>query len=270
VTAIPLADAAALRPRARVTRIVLAALAVACAGAALAAVLLARDPHSRTIVPLASSGQTVLVLDLSASISADTFSRIGGTLAELARSGKRFGLVVFSDQAYEAMPPGTPASALQPLVRYFTLPEQKRPGVAPAFPVNPWQATFTGGTRISAGLDLARRIALAGKTPATVVLVSDLDDEPADLTRLASVLLAYRRDHVPVRIVGLDPSPANVVLFDRLLRPQPVVVQAPTLAEAAPHDVTPFPWTLAALALAAACALALSAAWAPRLDWGRA
>jgi hypothetical protein len=267
---IPLADAPALRPKAFVTRVVLAALAVACAGAAIAVVLLARHPHSHTIVPLASSGQTVLVLDLSASISQDTFSRIGGTLAELSRSGKRFGLVVFSEQAYEAMPPGTPASALAPLVRYFTLPEQKRPGIAPTFPANPWEDTFTGGTRISAGLDLARRIALAGRTPATVVLVSDLDDEPADLQRLASVLLAYRRDQVPVRIVALDPSPGNVVLFDRLLRPQPVVVQAPTLAEAAPHDVTPFPWTLVALTLAAAGTLAFAGAWAPRLDWGSA
>jgi hypothetical protein len=155
-------------------------------------------------------------------------------------------------------------------VRYFTLPEQRKPGFAPTFPHNPWQSTFTGGTRISAGLDLAHRIALAGDRPATVVLVTDLDDDPADLPRLASVLLAYRRDHVPVRIVALDASPGNVALFDRLLRPQPVVVQAPTLGETAPHDVTPFPWLLVALTLVAACAVALSAWWAPRLDWGRA
>jgi hypothetical protein len=270
VTSIQLADAPALRPRARATRAVLVALAVLCLGAALAAVLIARHPRSQTVVPLPTSSQTVLVLDLSASISADTFSRIGGTLAELAHSGKRFGLVLFSDEAYEAMPPGTPAAALQPFVRYFTLPEQKRPGFAPTFPDNPWQSTFTGGTRISAGLDLARRIALADDRPATVVLVSDLDDEPADVPRLASVLLAYRRDDVPVRIVALDPSPGNVALFDRLLEPRPVVVQAPTLAEAAPHDVTPFPWTLVALTLAAACAVAVSMWWAPRLDWGRA
>jgi len=136
------------------------------------------------------------------------------------------------------------------------------------FPANPWQATFTGGTRISAGLDLAHVIALAGGHRATVVLVSDLDDDPGDLPRLASVLLAYRRDHVPVRIIGLAPSADNVALFTRLLSPQPVVVEAPTLAEAPPHDTTPFPWALVVLAAVAAGAYALRAAWAPRLVWG--
>jgi len=271
VSAIPLADAPALRGQALSTFAARGALAALCIGAAAAAILVAREPHTRTIVPLPAHGQNVLVLDLSASISADTFSRIGGTLASFARSGKRFGLVIFSDQAYEAMPPGTPAADLAPFVRYFTLPKQRVPGFAPTFPDNPWQSTFTGGTRISAGLELAHTIAVAGGgPPATVVLVSDLDDEPGDLPRLASVLLAYRRDQIPVRIVGLDPSSDNVALFDRLLSPQPVTVEAPTLAEAPPHDVTPFPWTLVALTLAAAAAAALLGTWAPRLVWGRA
>jgi hypothetical protein len=271
MSTIPLADASALRRNARRTLVTRSALAAICAGAALTALLASRHPHTRTIVPLPANGQSVLVLDLSASISADTFSRVGGTLAALARSGKRFGLVIFSDQAYEAMPPGTPAADLAPFVRYFTLPKQRVPGFAPTFPDNPWQATFTGGTRISAGLELAHTIALAGGgRPATVVLVSDLDDQPGDLPRLASVLLAYRRDRIPVRIVGLDPSSDNVALFDRLLSPRPVTVRAPTLAEAPPHDVTPFPRTLVALTLVAACAAALLAAWAPRLVWGRA
>lgn len=269
-TAIPLADAPALRPSARVTSAVLAILALACLGAALAVVLLARHPHTRTIVPLPAGGQTVLVLDLSASISQDTFSQIGGTLAALARTHTRFGLVLFSDQAYEAMPPGTPAADLAPFVRYFTLPDKEQQGFAPAFPINPWQSTFTGGTKISAGLDLAHQIATAGSRPATVVLVSDLDDDPGDLQRLASVLLAYRRDHVPVRIVGLDPSVDNVALFNRLLSPRPVIVKAPSTAQAAPHDTTPFPWAIVALVLAAAALLTTSALWAPRLEWGNA
>lgn len=264
---IPLADAPALRSTARRTLAVRLLLALLCIAAVGAIALLGRHPHTQTIVPLPAGAQTVLVLDLSASISADTFSRIGGTLAALSRSGKRLGLVVFSDQAYEAMPPGTPAADLAPFVRYFTLPPQKTPGFAPSFPTNPWGATFTGGTRISAGLDLAHSIAVEGKRPATVVLVSDLDDDPGDVPRLASVLLAYRRDHVPVRIVGLDPSPDNVALFDKLLSPRPVVTRAPTLAEAPPHDRTPFPWDLVALALVAALALTALIVWAPRLEW---
>ena len=159
------------------------------------------------------------MLDVSASISSDTYSRIGGTLAALSRSGGRFGLVVFSDEAYAALPPGVPAADLAPFVRYFTLPQQVRPGFAVTFPPNPWQATFSGGTRISAGMDLAHSIAVASPHHATVVLVSDLDDNPGDLTRLATVLLSYRRDGVPVRIVGLNPSPDDLAFFQRLLPP---------------------------------------------------
>lgn len=265
---IPLADAPALRAPARSTFTLRVALALVCIGSAVAFALLARHPHTRTIVPLPSHADTILVLDLSASISADTFSRIGGTLAALARSGRRLGLVVFSDQAYEALPPGTPSADLAPFVRYFTLPAQRAPGFAPAFPDNPWESTFTGGTKISAGLDLAHEIALAGGKRAAVILVSDLDDDPSDLPRLASVLLAYRRDHVPVRIVGLDASPSNVALYTRLLSPQPVVVEAPTLAEAPPRDTTPVPWVLLILSGVAVAAYALRAAWAPRLVWG--
>jgi hypothetical protein len=268
VRAIPLADAPALRGSARRTFIVRAALAVLCLGAALAVIVVARHPHTRTIVPLPAHADTILVLDLSASISSDTFSRIGGTLDALSKSGTHLGLVLFSDQAYEALPPGTPAADLAPFVRYFTLPKQRMPGFATAFPDNPWQSTFTGGTRISAGLELAHQIALAGGRRASVVLVSDLDDDPGDLPRLASVLLAYRRDAVPVRIVSLDPSSGNVALFTRLLKPQPVIIEAPTLAEAPPRASTPVPWALLALAFVAVAAYALRAIWAPRLVWG--
>ena len=267
MSAIPLADAPTLRAPGRRTAAVLAALALAGLATVVALLLISRDPHTRTIVPLPTHADTVLVLDVSASISSDTYSRIGGTLAALSRSGARFGLIVFSDQAYEALPPGTPAADLAPFVRYFTLPQQASPGFAPSFPANPWVSTFSGGTRISAGMDLAHTIATAGKRPATVVLVSDLDDSPGDLARLVPVLLSYRRDGVPVRIIGLNPSQQAVDFFQRLIPPGSAVVAAPTLSEAPPHDVTPFPWTLVALSLVAAGAFALRWAWAPRLDW---
>ncbi|HZS24963.1 MAG TPA: vWA domain-containing protein [Gaiellaceae bacterium] len=266
---IPLADARSLRPAARITSAVLLTAAAAAVALGIAFLLESRHPHTQTIVPLPAHADTVLVLDLSASISSDTYSRIGGTLAALSRSGRRFGLVVFSDQAYEALPPGTPSADLAPFVRYFTLPPQRSPGFAPAFPPNPWGVSgFSGGTRISAGMELAHRIAASGGRHATVVLVSDLDDNPNDLTRLATVMLAFRRDHVPVRIVGLNPEPNDVALFQRLTQPAPVVAEAPTLSQAPPQDRTPFPWLLVALALALAAVLAAGALWAPRLDWG--
>ena len=267
MSTIPLADAPVLRGSARPALAVRVALAAVAVGAAIAFLLVSRHPGTRTIAGLPHDASTVIVLDVSASISSDTYSRIGGTLDAISRSGARTGLVVFSDIAYEAMPPGVPASNLKPFVRYFTLPPQTRPGFAPSFPPNPWTASFSAGTRISAGMELAHTIATAQPHRPGVVLVSDLDDDPDDLARLTSVLAAYRRDHVPVRVVGLNPSPQDVALFQRLLGPAVPVVQAPTLAEVPPHSVTAFPLTLVALALAAAVALALREAWSPRLEW---
>jgi hypothetical protein len=271
VTAIPLADAPRLAGAARRTAAVRLLLALLAVGAALAAVLVARHPRTHVLVPLAARGDTIVVLDLSASISTDTYAQIGATLSSLARSDGRLGLVVFSDQAYEALPQGTPAADLAPLVRLFTPPARTRPGFAPALPPNPWTATFSGGTKISAGLTLAHTLATSWGGPRpTVVLVSDLSDDPRDLTRLGSILLAYRRDRIPVRIVGLDPSDADLALFRRALSPQPAVVRAPAPGAAATRTRTELPWALAACALLACGALAALEAWAPRVQWGRA
>jgi VWA domain-containing protein len=268
VTSIPLADAAALRRSARITLLARGALAAAVVGLAVGFLFVSRHPGSQTIVRLPAGGDTVLVLDLSASISNDTFSRIGGTLAALSRSGRRVGLVAFSDQAYEALPPSTPAADLAPLVRYFTLPPQRHPGFLPSFPSNPWQKTFTGGTRISAGMELAHELAVSTRRRATVVLVSDLDDNPGDVPRLARVLLAFRRDQVPVRIEGLDPTPSDAAFFRKLLGPSAPITEAPKLEQVPSHVHSPFPWTLVALTVIAASTVALGALWAPRLEVG--
>ena len=189
--------------------------------ALLAAACLSRTPNSQTIVTLPSHANTIVVLDLSASIASDTYSRIGATLSSLAASRGRYGLVVFSDQAYEALPPGSPAADLAPLVRYFVLPKQATPGFAPTYPANPWTGTFSAGTRISTGLELAHALATGDATHhAAVVLVSDLDDDPGDLARLASIMLAYRRDGIPLRIVGLNPSNRDARFFERAPRSQ--------------------------------------------------
>jgi hypothetical protein len=266
---IPLADAVALRRRARPARlltVLLAAVAVACA---IAALLVARSPRTRTLVPLGHSANAVLVLDLSASISADTFSRIAGTLRTLSETNGRFALVVFSDLAYEALPPGTPAADLTPLVRYFDVPTPHGNQPTPNFPPNPWANTFTSGTTISAGLQLGLHIALAQRSPPTIVLVSDLDDDPDDLPALSGVLADVRRDHVPVRVVGLNPAPEDAAFFAAALGGAGGgrIIFAPTLAQAAPRQSTPFPWVLAVLALVAAAAVGLREGWAPRLDW---
>ena len=229
--------------------------------------LVSRHPHTQTIVTLPAHSSAIVVLDVSASISADTYSRIGGTLSSLARSGGRYGLVVFSDQAYEALPPGTPASDLQPLVRYFTLPPAHG-GFAQAFPPNPWANTFSAGTKVSAGLELADRIAFQDKLhKPVVILVSDLDDDPADLPRLVTIMLALKRDHVPLRIVGLNPSSQDTALFKRLSGGAPIVRAGLLQPGPEPKNHTPFPWTLVALALVVAVGIAAHELWAPRLEW---
>ncbi len=220
MSSIPLADAPRLAGAARRTTAVRTALALVVLGSVLSALQHSRHPNTHALVPLAGKGNTIVVLDLSASISTDTYSQIGATLSGLARSNGKLGLILFSDQAYEALPQGTPASDLTPLVRLFTLPQAPQAGFAPTLPPNPWTASFSGGTKISAGLTLAHTLAVASGGPRpTVVLISDLSDDPRDLTRLASILLAYRRDGVPVRIVGLNPAPADVALFRRSLPP---------------------------------------------------
>jgi hypothetical protein len=264
---IPLADAGELRRLARLARVLRVLLAGVAIGCVVAALLVARNPRTRTFVPLGHSANAVLVLDLSASISADTFSRIAGTLRTLAASNGRFALVVFSDSAYEALPPGTPGVDLTPLIRYFNVPTPQGGQPSAGFPPNPWANTFTAGTTISSGIQLALQIALAQQPPPTIVLVSDLDDNPTDLPALSGVLTEVRRDHVPVRVVGLNPASDDIAYFAAALGPNARITFAPTLAQASPRQTTPFPWALLAFALAAASMLGLRAGWAPKLDW---
>src|SRR4051794_41345768 len=105
MTSIPLADAPALRPAARRTLAIRIALAAALGALILAAVLVSRHPHTQTIVTLPSDSSAIVVLDVSASISSDTYSRIGGALPSPARSGRRHCPVGFFPPAHAAPPP---------------------------------------------------------------------------------------------------------------------------------------------------------------------
>ncbi len=269
MSSIPLADAGALRRVAHRTDLIRFALVAILLGLVLAIAALAAHPRVRSLHVLPAGSTGIIVLDLSASISEDTYARIGATLSDFAASKGRYGLVVFSGTAYQALPPDTPASELKPLVRYFTVPPQKTPGFIPTFPPNPWTDTFSAGTRISSGLELAHTLALNGINKPAVVLVSDLDDDPSDLGRTALAVLAYRRDRVPLRIVGLNPSPEDQHFFEKLIGKQGAITAAhlPTDSSNAAGQGG-FPWVLAALALATAIALAVNELLLARLEWG--
>ena len=60
----------------------------------------------------------VLVLDMSASVGRPGRSFLR-PIEYLSKTGQDFGLVVFSDVAYEAVPPGTSASELSAYLRIF-------------------------------------------------------------------------------------------------------------------------------------------------------
>ena len=208
---IPSPDAGAFR-RARIRtgilRAGLALVAVALAGAAFVAAR-GLEPRSNELVPGGRSG--VLVLDVSLSIVTQDYARVRGVLERLIASDNPMGLVVFSDVSYELLPPRTPAKELRPLLRFFT------PAGATT-PPNPWTPGFQAGTRISEALELAHdMIRRDGVSPASIVLISDLETAPTDLTVLGRVLGELRRSPVTVRVVPLSASSDGRSFFGGLL-----------------------------------------------------
>jgi hypothetical protein len=269
VGTIPLGDLGRLAPLTRRTwalRALLALLAIASAAAAV--VVAARAPESEAaLLPPGSDG--LVVLDLSASISSDTYARIGATIEQVAASGGRYGLVIFSDTAYLALPPGTPARELRPFGRYFRVPSTG--GGVISLPTSPWTEAFSAGTRISTGLQLALdTIREERLVRPAVLLVSDLDDDIADLDRMTIAALALRRAGAHIRVVGLNPAPEDERYVERLLRRPGDLVQARLPGERRQRGGRELSVSLVLVALAAALALGLRELLVPRLRWGHA
>lgn len=231
--AIPIADAPALAPVASRTRLIRIGLALALIGTLTAAFLLARStPQSSGLLPSGTS--PVIVLDLSWSTSSD-YRRIGRTIADLAASDRRVGLVVFSDVPYEMFPPGTPSRELRPLLRFFSGSKRQRAE-------SPWASSLSGGTRISAALGLARQALQRDRIAnGSVVLVSDLGDSPNDRTALSAAVVGLVRDGIPLRVVGIHPTPEDSGFFTRLIGSRPLQARSgggPSPgASSAPHEV---------------------------------
>lgn len=266
---IPLADLPLLRHATRLTAILRLGLAAAITVIAILAVLAATRPerHDPSVLPAGSDG--IVVLDISASISSDTYARIAATIDRLARTDRRLGLVLFSDVAYEALPPGTPAGELRAFRRYFVLPEQRQPGLLPTLAETPWGESFSAGTRISTGLQLAYdRIRSSRLGRPAVVLVSDLDDDAGDRESLTSVALALKRARIPVRVVGLNASPEDEAFIARLL---PGGAADISRARLPGDDTAPgrgrVPVWLAACAVALALLVAANELVGARLRW---
>jgi len=198
-----------LRTRVLQAVLVIAALALFAQATASARAL---DPAKPTFLPERSG---VLVLDLSLSIGEKDYAAIRQTLRRLIDDDGSMGLVIFSDLAYELLPPGTPSAELRPLVRYLV---PRRGGADEARPVSPWSESFSAGTRISAALELARNILRRdGVKNGSILLVSDLVTAPEDVPELARTLHELHRQSLIVRVVALSPLQAGRTVFETLL-----------------------------------------------------
>jgi hypothetical protein len=271
---LPLADAPALAPLARRTSIVRWILVVAIGAVAIAAVLSTRTMRVGESAFFSPGSAGVIVLDLSSSTEAAPPQEIELALNRVARSGRKAGLVLFSDVAYEALPPSAKAAELAPFVRYFHAPriDQTNPFAfrnQPRRASNPW-SSFRAGTRISSGLRLARE-ALERSGTSGVLLISDLNDSLFDVPQLTRTLKDYVRDGIRLRVVGLNPNPGDREFWTRQLGedafvPQPVLARDPARDREA-HLIGSFPHKLVLLGILLAVALAANELWGNRLSW---
>lgn len=250
--AIGVHDATAFRTasaRAGILRLVTAGAAV---GLVVAALAQARDLDARPPGLVPSGTTAVAVVDLSLSIEDAQYRLVDGAFRRLIEENASIGLVVFSDLAYELLPPGTPASELRPILRLLVPPRAGEP-------VNPWTGAFRSGTRVSTALQLARSMLERNRIDSgSILLVSDLETAPDDVPALTRTVASLRRGRTELRVVGLSPSSDAQLIFRGLFQDE-VFDPTPDRGEAAGRrsgTAAPFPTTLVVLAALALLALA--------------
>jgi VWA domain-containing protein len=235
VPAIPSGDLASMRRPWVITTIVrlalLALMIALLAGAFVAARGL--EPREAAFLPEGTTG--IIVLDVSQSVTDPVYRRIARTLERIASSRQSVALVAFSDLPYELLPPGSPAKELRPIIRFF----EPRPGydeqrTGLAYPHNPWNEVFSGGTQISSGLVLAEELIEREQIAnPSILLISDLDTAPSDETTLTSTLARFETTGVNLRIVPLFANDADLAYFERLVGKDAMVSPARLDAEIA-------------------------------------
>jgi hypothetical protein len=265
--AVPLADLPGLRRPLQRTSFLRVLLAAALAGTfALLFVTAHSAGAGRAAVFPEGVDTGVVALDMSASISGPTYSRVATTLRGIANANQSVGLVMFSDSAYELLPPNSPPGALVQFIPYFV--PVRYFGSTPVFSQSPWD-TFMGGTRVATGLEMAR-VALerARVRHGAILLVSDLDDSNSDQGLLDQEALKLREQHIPVRIVPLFAAEHDLNLFKALFGESSIVdprVFTHTATRRAASVAATQPWTLLLLGGALVLLLAGNERWNGRL-----
>jgi hypothetical protein len=219
---IPTVDRTLLGRPSRRTRTVVALLGLAALLAAAAAAHAARDLHVRHTGFLSADESTILVVDLSLSIPPVVYRRMQRVLEAVSREDGTVGLVVFSDSAYELLPPGTPARELRPFLRFFRTapkPPEAFHDDRPYYLPDPWSENFRSGTKISEGIDLARAIVERDRVRASALLLSDLHSGERDPAPLVTALQRLGGAGVELRVVPLFPLAHNRQLFLDLAGP---------------------------------------------------
>ncbi len=271
---IPLADADALISAARRTTRLRVGLALAILLAAVLCLVLARRLDSQPSSYFGRGTSGMVVVDFSTSIDPGKYRRIDRVLRTIVQTSQPVGLVAYSDSAYEVLPPGTRGDALRPILRFFEAGSPIGRGLTNRFVDSPWTGSFRGGTKISAGLRIAREaIAREHVARGSVLLVSDLDDSAFDTEALTQETVRYRKAGIQLRLIPLFPPREDRELFTRLLG-RGAFVGNPELLRNSQLEgrhtlVGRFPWALVAAVAGMLALLAVNERALGALGWRR-
>jgi hypothetical protein len=249
--AVPLADLPRLHGAAQRTSLVRFLLVAALATTLAWLFVVAKSAGAGRAAVFPEGASTgVVALDMSASISGPIYARVATTLRGIVNANQSVGLIMYSDTAYELLPPNSPPGAMLQFIPFFV--PLRYYGSTPVFGQTPWD-TFMGGTRVGEGLKMARlALRRAHVKHGAILLVSDLDDSNADQGLLEQEALQLRTEHIPVRIVPLFAAPRDRRLFAALFGDKSFVdpsVFTHTAKRHAAAVAAPQPWMLLLLGL---------------------
>jgi hypothetical protein len=272
--AIPLADAASLAAKAKRTRRLRLAVCAALLLLLVACLVTALRLRTRPTSYFAHGGGFV-VADFSRSIDPRAYQRMGQLLRTLADSDQRLGVIVFAEDAYEMLPPGTRGDALRPMLRYYSAAKGATATLILGTQETPWSKAFLGGTAIGRALRLARD--LLQEEPASkrsVLLVSDLDDASSDVPTMSEEIGRYRDAGIRLKVVPLFPSAVDLAFFTGLAGADSILSgnQVSENAQVAERQtvVGSFPLWLVLAAAALLLGLGAGELLLRRLDWSAA